>query len=1557
MKHSQRVFLNRILSGVLVFVLVVGVILNPVTMLPTFATDSLVKLNYKNHNKSDVELYVQTDEVNYKPGDEMELTLYVQNNSDEMLSGVGLSWDGDKDVFSEMEFVGVEELGAEINEKGNVENLNLDAGEVVSLGFVGTLDEDLEDLNRRKISFFYGAETESGETVTDRTYFEFTVGLFDELSVEFEDGNELIPDEMSELHIRMSFNDLGYYYEAEDGGEDAAELATDSNTITATDSNTELATDSNAEIATDSNTELATGSDAEVATDSDTEEEMVEEYVFEINDVSLNLDTYGAEFKNVVLKDTMVTEGQAEIVTTALFELDEETEAGEYFGTLQAVVKSGKKEYKAEIGFQFEVVNETVTTGFKKHGLFTADVDNFTVHVQVPKGAFDEKVELSVTELAEDSEAYQEAEEAMANHDRVYDGMMALDICFLNEEGEEVEPKEGYNVQVSIEMNADVLPEGIDTESLMVHHIAETATASDAAEVVVEDVADTADVTAGLIEVKETVEAPVVAAEFEVERFSTFTITWKGNYQLNLQLIDTAGTSIGTAESSPGTLNNALTITKDTNPIGGYTYKRAVVSDSPTNAVNNGITIQRVRRSNNNATGEWQYHENITGTNDWSDLAGSNQVYLIYESNTFLGEDTSGFINIHMTNFADNDKSKFLNNTDGVFNIGKHGDNAINKYTDGNGVYQGIVKNVLAADGYPLVANDGSSLKTFFTGGTNANHLFQIGHGEDEGYYYYDSDLNAAYLNSNGNFDLYKYPHATGSFDSGAEPQFMPYHKMSGDSRTEGGYSYYPYIKNDGTLVSAKPGASAADYYFGMYVSFNFLMPKDGKVEVKDANGNTTLEPMEFKFDGDDDVWVFIDDVLVLDLGGVHQSSGGSINFADGTVTVNNIKNNEWGKNTDLKTMYNTAQGTVDDTTWEKTKASKVSWVGNTFNDYSQHTLKFFYMERGAGGSNCKLKFNLPAIPEGSLRIEKQLTHDVTASTDAKKYIENSVDYKFKVVKANGDLYLPSTKSGVTNQYKVYENGEYKETRTLDETGIITLKAKQYALFENMVQYDADGDISDSSVETYYVQEIMDGAVTGQYKEILYTVNGDGGSHKTAGGENNDFNTYRSGAITNDQAQYVLFRNKVDLDKLSILNVTKVVAPGSADSLFSKSYRFKIELGQGNGSLAPIAAGTKYQVSDKKGTVVKAAEEGGYITLSHGQTARLVDGILAGTHYRVSEEITSDGGYKAIYSGTIESSDKPIGGTPAIASTGVTGDFTLGDTVHVTVTNTDYDFTAELPISKDTLGFEKVNNASTFRFEVVPCNASGETYMAAAPYVGSTIIVPANHADSAAPIENKITLGGRTGIFVTDNIYYYKVTERAETDDAEKDAMIWFDDTEYIVGIRVTTDGVSVDSIKKNGEVIENTSTLAFVNRYDNTTTVTLDKVVAGNFGDRTKMFTFTVTVDGTVSTYELGDSTSVVTIEDVPIGATVSITESDNTGYEVNATVTNTELETFTGNTLTFEVTDKNGHAVVFTNTKNAVIDTGITMDTMPYILILLAVIGCIAFVVIRKRKDDDLD
>ena len=340
---------------------------------------------------------------------------------------------------------------------------------------------------------------------------------------------------------------------------------------------------------------------------------------------------------------------------------------------------------------------------------------------------------------------------------------------------------------------------------------------------------------------------------------------------------------------------------------------------------------------------------------------------------------------------GDNDSSKNINNDNKNDNTGINKDHqlkfnggagsGINKWTGRSGTggfgRLSFVKNTLV-DGYPsinagtytsyglsdtyadeslayLFNNDKQNGKAVYN---NVKGLFQL----KDGYYVYDS------YGSDGNYAVYS--PATNSFnvyDSAGV------YKGSSNSETNLGQffpfdSAYKVFDEQGNKLSPKKivdGSTSLNHHFGMSMTTEFVQPAGGKT--------TDNNDMVFEFSGDDDVWVYIDGVLVGDLGGIHEKATLKINFATGGVHVGHVDN------------ANDPEKTIQDTTikamFQAAGADTTNFSGNTFRDSTKHTLSFFYLERGAGASNMSLKFNLTTLPSSEVAKVDQNGEAVNGAT------------------------------------------------------------------------------------------------------------------------------------------------------------------------------------------------------------------------------------------------------------------------------------------------------------------------------------------------------------------------------------------------------------------------------------------------------------------------------------------------------------------------------------------------------------------------------------------------
>ena len=281
-----------------------------------------------------------------------------------------------------------------------------------------------------------------------------------------------------------------------------------------------------------------------------------------------------------------------------------------------------------------------------------------------------------------------------------------------------------------------------------------------------------------------------------------------------------------------------------------------------------------------------------------------------------------------------------------------------------SGITYGILQEVTQNSGQDLLEllfdPERQVIGKYYAG--TGNYLFQYMDsttenydGEHDGYYYLDSRLNAAsYNQSEGRFYLYDYLERTSDSrkDGGAgqysdllpfnSPYIFEAHQLDEytDSIRRPGYEYDAKDGASGYQEYNSPDDATTNYFFGLRTDIEFFLPNDTATQDEYGNyGNisTRGEHMVFDFHGDDDVWVFVDGELLLDIGGLHGIMHGRIDFSTGTISYGA----DGAENT---SSFHMGEGT--------------------------HTMTVYYMERGSSQSNCAIYFNI--APRYDLEITKE---------------------------------------------------------------------------------------------------------------------------------------------------------------------------------------------------------------------------------------------------------------------------------------------------------------------------------------------------------------------------------------------------------------------------------------------------------------------------------------------------------------------------------------------------------------------------------------------------------
>ena len=431
---------------------------------------------------------------------------------------------------------------------------------------------------------------------------------------------------------------------------------------------------------------------------------------------------------------------------------------------------------------------------------------------------------------------------------------------------------------------------------------------------------------------------------------------------------------------------------------------------------------------------------------------------------------------------------------------------------------------------------------------------------------------------------------------------------------SETDYGFYPLNRPGDSENETNNG-------FGVKFSIDFTVGDDGLL----ANG----EPVTFDFTGDDDLWVFIDGVLVLDMGGAHAKASGSINFADLTATVNdaytissssilttgdsNLLSSYQGHGLP-NWIYNNSEERATVTTAASTKSFKDLGLTD-FQRSGVHTMTVFYMERGMTESNFSMEFTMVPVPSG-LTISKEL-NDADINNGLLNAIGSVSDYDFTLSATSPS----STTSVAFSSYSLTEKF----------TGMITTKTPNGSINGKTYTALISGITDFTYAHSFYAPTGEDAFIPGTHFKIEETTKGifnytatkwrvydaKNGYDIKFQGDNSTIAEFNMGEIDDTvSCNYaVTFINTMALGNLQIVKVC------DDPILANTQFKFKVYLDlDGNGETFSKSTydGLVYTVDGQEYTVEEST-----VVLKGGQTA-VIAGIPAGATYWVEEIMEED---------------------------------------------------------------------------------------------------------------------------------------------------------------------------------------------------------------------------------------------------------------------------------------------------------------------------------------------
>ncbi len=499
---------------------------------------------------------------------------------------------------------------------------------------------------------------------------------------------------------------------------------------------------------------------------------------------------------------------------------------------------------------------------------------------------------------------------------------------------------------------------------------------------------------------------------------------------------------------------------------------------------------------------------------------------------------------------------------------------------------------------------------------------------------------------------------------------------------TANGYGFFPFDdKSDGIGAYTNDEYNqykdnyAVDYGFGMRVDINFNIPSGGVVPA------TNNYPVKFEFTGDDDVWVFLDGKLVLDMGGAHSKASGEINFKEeeAKVTSGSVA---LGLNNGVQTATSSDEAVIDFS----------GWFDNE-NPTQEHRLTVFYIERGMIESNLKMSFTMSPL-NTSLDVEKEVKTD-GVNEALKSTVDSDID-------ANEDFEFTFTEEGATEEGADVSKYEYTKSDntvgTLGDDSKESLENGQDMIFTDCFTEGKEITVTEGSNTKY--QYTTTNTVTDTIANNPLDSATSSNDNKTA-----TF-TFRANDPEDQTRIHVKYINTIQTNDVTL---KKVLKEANGDEVLDKGFSFDVQITL-PGDSSPTTSNFTYNYTENgeaKSATTTGTTTTKSITVKSGEANTItIPGLPVGTTVVFTEKASTTDYKTTITDGSTGGSTDGLIATVTVPESGTTNVTYTNTKVTKTVT-LDLEATKQVGTENNWTNADSSKDNQKFSFELYSCDSTG----------------------------------------------------------------------------------------------------------------------------------------------------------------------------------------------------------------------------------------------------------